>query len=650
MIIFDAVWFIKDKLHYNYFLELCSLIFLVAITIAYFSRKKFPVAIFKLFGVCLLVLSTNVFLDVMSCVFLDKSDTVPIIVCEIVTDLYYVSQVLASYLLFAYVFYSIGKSLKYSPIYLLTIVPSAIVVLITLTNPIHHWIFELTPTTSGVYDFYHGPLFFSLYLATGSSLLASALYTIVYKKKLPQRLIMVLFSIIGLVLTCNIIQAIQPAYILSGVSYTLSMIFAIVSVNDPDEKVDRISNAFNNEAFIDYINNQRPERQNKYYIIFDVDSFGMFTEAFGTLYSNILLSEIRKFIETVNKKTYIFKTQESRFVLLNKTKEEQLEMVKAIQDRFATPFHIKNKSLNVSVNLFYFKNNGTFKNSDSYNDFINRTLITLNFRDSRYIELDNHFIKRINRDRRIKEILEECLLKKQGLYMVYQPIYDMAGKCFNHFEALIRLDNDELGYVGPGEFIPIAESFGLANEIDLFVLEETCAFLERNQSIDLLEVNVSCAEFFNNPSEIFLKIINNHKVDPKRICFEITETIADKYQNKTREFMNDLGQYGVKFAMDDFGSGYSNVARFISLPFSIAKLDKTLLSQESNVSIFLDSAIKLFKNLNIPIVIEGVENKEQLDYAKTKSIDFIQGYYFTKPLKEEDLQEFLSKNIKMLNH
>ncbi len=116
MIVFDAVWFIKDKLHYNYFLELCSLIFLMAITIAYFSRKKFPIAIFKLFGVCLLVLSTNVFLDVMSCISLDRSDVIPIVVCEIVTDLYYVSQILASYLLFAYFFYSVGKSLKYAPI------------------------------------------------------------------------------------------------------------------------------------------------------------------------------------------------------------------------------------------------------------------------------------------------------------------------------------------------------------------------------------------------------------------------------------------------------------------------------------------------------------------------------------------------------
>ena len=504
--------------------------------------------------------------------------------------------------------------------------------------------FKFIPTESGVYNFDHGPLWFTIYIATGTSLLASAVYTLAFKKKLPRRLITVLYSIIGLVLTCNIIQAIQPAYILSGVSYTLSMIFAIVSVNDPDEKVDRISNAFNNDAFIDYINNQRLEKQRKFYIIFDIENFGMFNEAFGILSSNALLYEIRKYIESVNKKVYVFKTQESRFVLLLKTEEEQLEMIEAIKKRFLSSFIIKNRSINITVTLFYFENNGTFKNSDSYNDFINRTIPALNFRDSHYIELDEKFMMRINRDRRIKEILEECLNSRKGLYMVYQPIYDMEGKCFNHFEALIRLESKELGYVGPGEFIPIAESFGLANEIDLFVLEETCAFLERNPNIDLLEINISCAEFFNNPSDIFLRTIQNHRIDPKRICFEITETIAVKYQSKTRDFMNDLGQYGVQFAMDDFGSGYSNVARFISLPFSIAKLDKTLLSQEGNISIFLDSAIKLFKNLNIPIVVEGVENKEQLDYIRTKSIDFIQGYYFTKPLKEEELFDFLKQN------
>ena len=88
------------------------------------------------------------------------------------------------------------------------------------------------------------------------------------------------------------------------------------------------------------------------------------------------------------------------------------------------------------------------------------------------------------------------------------------------------------------------------------------------------------------------------------------------------------------------------MARFITLPFSIAKLDKSLLNESLNVKIFLNAAVNLFKNLNIPIVIEGVENERQLEISKEKEVDYIQGYFFTKPLKEEELLSFLKEHNK----
>ena len=319
-------------------------------------------------------------------------------------------------------------------------------------------------------------------------------------------------------------------------------------------------------------------------------------------------------------------------------------MLEAINNRFKEPFNIKGNLVDITLHILYFKIDNVFTNSDMYNDFMSRTLSVINFKEDTCVELDKAFLEQINRDRRIKEILEECLKTQSGLYMVYQPIYDVNNKKFNHFESLLRLENEELGYIGPGEFVPIAENFGLANDIDFFVLNETCAFLQRNPDISNLEINISCAEFFNNPSERFMKIINKYGIDPSRIILEITETIAVKYPNKTKEFMNDLGKYGIQFAMDDFGSGYSNIARFITLPFNVAKLDKSLLEEQENVAIFFDAAISLFKNLDIPIVIEGVEVEKQLNLAKKKQIEYIQGYYFSKPLKEKDLLEFLAKN------
>lgn len=630
------------KYHYNYFLELAALIFLVAMTIAYFSRKKFPIAVFKLFGVCLLTICANISFELLSCIALDHSDVVPLWICEALVNIFYFSQIFSSYLLFAYVFYSVGRTLRDSPLYILTILPSAITAVFIFTNWFHHWIFHFEEE-AGLYNVVHGPAFILIYIIGGLNIIVSIVYTVGLRNYINKQLLFVLLSITLLVVGSTIIQAIQPYYLISGVSYTLSLMFALISVNDPDVKVDRVSKAFNNDAFISYINTQRLDKQRKYYIVFDIENFGMFTEAFGAVSANELISTIRKIIENFNKKTLIFKTQSSRFVLLFRNREEMEMMVEALKSRFAQPFFIKDQVVNITINLFFFKNEDTFKNSDSYNDYINRALSAINFKDENYVYVHKEFTRRINRDRRIKEILEDCLNKHSGLYMVYQPIYDIHSKTFNHFEALIRLDNDELGYVGPSEFIPIAESFGLANQIDYFVLNETCAFLARNPQIEALEINISCAEFFNNPSERFLKIINKYDIDPRRICLEITETVAVKYPEKTKEFMDDLGQYGIKFAMDDFGSGYSNIARFITLPFSIAKLDKSLLEETTNVKIFFDSAVQLFKNLNIPIVIEGVETEEQLSLSKARKIDYIQGFYFSKPLKEEDLLTFLNK-------
>ena len=633
-------------MHCNYYLEVCALIILVAITIAYFSRKKFPVATARLFGVGLISLILNVSSDILFCVLLDHSNVVPLIWVELVADFFFSMQFVLSYCLFAFVLYSVGKSIRYSPIYLLTIIPSAVGALLFFTNGLHHWEFSFVfNNETGLYDFLPGPLFMSLYVINwGLNAAVTVVYTIGFRKVLPKEVFRALVSLLSVVLVAAVIQTIQPQYLLSGVAFTLSAMFAVVTVCDPDVKVDRVSKAFNDYAFIDYVNTQRFEKQRKHYIIFDIESFGMFSEKFGVVAANDLIYQTRKVIESINKKAYIFRVMSARFVVLLKNKEEQEQMVAAIKDRFDKPFNIKGHVVDITIDMLYFVNDGVFTNSDMYNNFMTRTLAIVNFKEEACIELDNTFLERISRDRRIKEILEECLKTKSGLYMVYQPIYDVNKKVFNHFEALIRLSNEELGYIGPAEFIPIAENFGLANDIDFFVLNETCAFLQRNPSISGLEINISCAEFFNNPSERFMKVINKYGVDPNRIVLEITETIAVKYPEKTKEFMRDLGQYGIQFAMDDFGSGYSNIARFITLPFSVAKLDKTLLEESKNVILFFEAAISLFKNLNIPIVIEGVEQEKQLKLAKDKKLDYIQGYYFSKPLKEADLLEFLKKN------
>ena len=342
-----------EKLHCNYYLELCALIVLVAITVAYFTRKKFPVATARLFAVGLLSLVANVGTDVLFCVLLDNSNVVPIAFVELAADTFFALQFFLSYLLYAYVLYSLGKSLRYSPIHLLTILPSAVGVLLFFTNGIHHWNFSfvMDPVT-GVYDFIPGPAFISLYIINwGLNCCATVAYTIAFRKVLPKELLRTLVSVMGVVLIAAVIQTIQPQYLMSGTAFALCAMFAVVTVCDPDVKVDRVSKAFNDYAFVDYVNNQRFERQRKHYIIFDIESFGMFSEKFGVVSANELIYMIRKFIESVNKKTYIFRIQSSRFVLMLKNREEQLEMLSAINNRFTAPFNVKRHLADITLDI-----------------------------------------------------------------------------------------------------------------------------------------------------------------------------------------------------------------------------------------------------------------------------------------------------------
>jgi GGDEF domain-containing protein len=300
------------------------------------------------------------------------------------------------------------------------------------TNCLHHLSFSFVLNSeTGVYDMLPGPGFISMYVINwGLNAFATLTYTIAFRKSLPKQLLFTLLCVMGIVATATVIQTLNPQVILSGVSFTLSVMLAVVSVCDPDVKVDRFSKAFNNEAFIEYINVQRFEKQRKHYIIFDIESFGMFSEKFGVVASNELVSIVRKFIEGVNKKSFIFRTTSSRFVVLLRNEKEQLEMVNAIKERFDKPVRVKGNEVVLTINLFYFVNNMAFYNSDLYNNFVARTLSAINFRDSNCVELGQEFMDRVNRDRKIRDILENCLKTKTGLYMVYQPIFDMKKKVF----------------------------------------------------------------------------------------------------------------------------------------------------------------------------------------------------------------------------
>ena len=207
-----------------------------------------------------------------------------------------------------------------------------------------------------------------------------------------------------------------------------------------------------------------------------------------------------------------------------------------------------------------------------------------------------------------------------------------------------------MGMIYPNEFIPYAEKSGLIIKVGEQVLTKVCRLIKEydiinSTDIEHIEINLSAIEALQHsfPGKV-KKILETYDIDSKQIIFEMTETAASNANNIVADSLRTLGEHGVCFALDDYGTGYANIDTVIRLPFSIIKLDKSMVrayfQNPKNALIFRDT-VKMMHDLGIQTLAEGVETKQQLDEMLRLGVDYIQGYYFARPMPIEDLLKFI---------
>ncbi len=239
-------------------------------------------------------------------------------------------------------------------------------------------------------------------------------------------------------------------------------------------------------------------------------------------------------------------------------------------------------------------------------------------------------------------------IRENRFEVYYQPIYSLRDKKYLSAEALLRLYNEKYGFIPPDVFIPKAEQTGDILKIGRFVFEEVCKFIGSSEfkelGLEYIEVNLSVIQCMQGGlAGDFITIMKKYNVSPSSINLEITETADSHTQNIIAENMKTLLDAGFTFSLDDFGTGYSNMQRMASLPLKIVKLDKTFADFESNprLLIVLQNIVKMLKDMNMEIVVEGVETKELVERFSMLECEFIQGFYYSRPLQKKDFIEFI---------
>lgn len=630
---------------YNYWVEVCSLVFLVSLLVRFIIGKKFLSKVNIIFGAAIVCGIFNLALDIFGCVTLDHPEIFSANFATFINTAFYFFQIPFPVLLFAFMLYIAGISKKTAKHLIYFCIPALIYLLIILINPFTGWVFTINfESATGVFK--HGPLFIGIYVVTGLYILLTCLYLIFLRKRIEKQLIISMsFSIITVTLMV-IIQLLFPQILLTGLAISLSCWANYDHLANAGDMIDKSSGVYNYNAFLNYLKDDIRFKMKQNIIVCDVGSMTEINSKLGILVGNHVYKELGNFFKTLdNGKVWAFRILGSRFVLVFKNSLALSTGLDEIESRFDEEWKIQDNLFDLTISGYVI--NGDF-HASSPADFFD----CLNALDNKiktganktFIHIDQDEIEDIMRIKAVETAIKNAINNDfKGFEMYYQPIYQISSKKFNHSEALIRFTDDELGPISPAEFIPIAESCGIAQRIDRFVLHSVCEFLSKHEDIGVVDVNISAAEFINNPSREFLGIIKKFNINPKRICFEVTETATVEYPQIFEEFMKDMIVEGFTFAVDDFGTGYSNISRIVSKKFGIVKLDKSFLSANDTMVKVLETVIDLLHKLNIPIVIEGVETKEQLEKMSSLGVEFIQGWYFSKALPAKEFLEFVRK-------
>jgi len=254
----------------------------------------------------------------------------------------------------------------------------------------------------------------------------------------------------------------------------------------------------------------------------------------------------------------------------------------------------------------------------------------------------------INRTVMIRNLLYNAV-RDDGFDLLYQPqVNNMTGE-ISGVEALIRLSDTGEQYIGPDEFIPLAEEIGLIDEIGLWVFKTACEQQKRWEKSGLYlncSINVSAKQFRNLAlAEQFISIIHTTGVDPKLLTIEITENAVIEDEYRTCQILNKLTKIGVSTAIDDFGTGYASLSCLRKIPVNILKIDRSFVldceTNEDNGNI-IAAIVMMAKSLKLSTVAEGVETQENLDFLNQIGCDEMQGYLFSKPVDAQKIPTLVS--------
>lgn len=426
----------------------------------------------------------------------------------------------------------------------------------------------------------------------------------------------------------------------------------LVSVEDVTalKETDLLTGGLNRRGFIHNVAEHLEESgaDEEFAVLFlDLKGFKAVNELFGSASGDRVLRDVYHALKTSKlKPRYIARTEADHFMCL--IEKEKLDFAH-LEKMCARNFEQNGKSLQLLAKCGIYYVEDKTMNVNHMCDYAKLAKEYVKDDFSKPYSIYSDSMKNAYMDK--TEIFNglKTAIENKELKVYYQPIYDATTRQLASAEALIRWQHPERGMISPGLFVPALEENGAISQVDYFVAKEVKTFLEdRNEQglkIVPVSVNLSQMDFFDvTMIEAILEDVRNSTLEKGMSRFEITETSYASLAENKLAMLSTLRQMEVKILLDDFGSGYSSFSTIQDYDFDIIKLDMGFVKKidvNNKANSIIHSIIDMAHHVGAKVVAEGVETENQLDFLQRHGCDYIQGYYFSKPLPQEEFRALL---------
>ena len=429
---------------------------------------------------------------------------------------------------------------------------------------------------------------------------------------------------------------------------SIGVLGLMLSVENEDDRIDSDTELYNRKAFITDISNLLYSKQSFRLITIKITNSDIIQRSTGSSNMDAITILVSDFFKSVLPKYCIYNLSYDTYILLVQEPSRAFtdNIINKILNRFDEEWQIKSSDFLLHVTLMLAEIPKDYDNMESILRMVDSSIPE----DNKKKVLEGQDLDYILRRADVEEAIQKGL-ENGGFEVYYQPTYYMDTLELYGAEALVRLHSENLGHLLPDEFIPIAENIGLIDDIDNFVLREVCEFIKSGvpQSHGMKSINVNLSvlqcmhpDFINET----LTIVDEYNIDKSMINFEITESVAANDYTTLSGIIDSLRDNGFMFSVDDYGTGYSNIQSIFSINFDIVKIDKSILwaaEKDEFGMIILSNSVRMITQLGKKILVEGVETEKQIELLRQFPVDYLQGFYFSKPIPKSDFINFVSK-------